>query len=97
MTEQAFQRGDQVAYTPPHVAGNLHHSSTEFGFVMSPAGPGHYWCRFWRRGHLGELRTTANSEIAPADCLVAHDSVAPVRVDEAIGMILQQQEARPMT
>lgn len=94
MTEHTFQRGDQVAYTAPHLAGNLCHPDAEFGFVMAPAGPGHYWCRFWRRGHLGELRTVANSEIAPADCLVAHDSVAPVRVDEAIGMILMQQEGR---
>lgn len=94
MTERMFQRGDQVAYIPHHAAGDLAHPDVEFGFVMAQSPRGDYFCRYWRRGHLGELRTTANSEIAPVDCLVAHDSVPAVRVDEAIGAILMQQEGR---
>ena len=74
MTE--FKRGDQIAYIPNHAAGNIRHPDVEFGFVTSRNGSGDYFCRYWRKGRPGVLRTTANSECTPARNLERHSTVA---------------------
>lgn len=62
---------EQIACIPFHVpTGNnkeFNHPDVEFGFVMSipPVdfyGSQDYFCRYWRKDNLGELRTVANSE-----------------------------------
>lgn len=80
-----FAPGDQVAYVPTHADGDLKHPDVEFGFVtsMRPAGDAAF-CRYWRRGHLGELRTVANSECTPVDLLVPHQSVSQTIVDDVL-------------
>ncbi len=77
--------GTQIAYVPTHADGNVFHPDVEFGFVVreSASGPGlHYFCRYWRKGHPGELRTVANSENTPLSCLVLHESVPQAVVDK---------------
>ena len=69
-----MEQGTQIAYVPMHADGNLSHRDVEFGFVVSERGDAHF-CRYWRRGELGKLRTLANSELTPTDCLVRYDSV----------------------
>lgn len=66
---ERFERGQQVAYVPPHAEGRLSHPDVEFGFVEKRQG-NFAFCRFWRRGYEGkELRTTANPEMASYDLL----------------------------
>lgn len=75
MTQQTFKPGDQVAYIPVHAAGDIAHPDVEFGFVVRQSPSGDYFCRYWRKGSPGDLRTVANSECTPAASLVHHESV----------------------
>ena len=71
--EQAyrFQVLEQVAYVPAHAYGKLAHPDVERGFVSSDEGGPNVFCRYWRRGEEGKaLRTLANSEATPRECLV---------------------------
>jgi len=72
--------GTQIAYIPLHAEGDINHPDVEFGFVVSERGDAHF-CRYWRRGHLGELRTVANSELTPTNNLVEYKSVSQDVVD----------------
>ena len=89
-----FQRGDQIAYIPWHAGGDIAHPDVEFGFVMGPAGLDSYFCRYWRRGEPGVLRTVANSESTPADMLAPHYSVPQVQVDGLVTAILAEYAKR---
>lgn len=68
--------GDQIAYIPNHVERSttkyyLDHPDIEFGFVTSLGTDERYcWCRYWRKGRPGELRTTANSELTPIENII---------------------------
>lgn len=73
-------RGMQVIYIPDHAEGDENHPDCEFGFVTSVRGDVAF-CRYWRKGHPGELRTVANSEGTPIRNLVAHDSVPQSVID----------------
>jgi hypothetical protein len=89
-----MKKGTQIAYVPTHAKGDprgLKHPSVEFGFVMSesPRGVGHF-CRYWLKGKLGQLRTTANSELTPTDNLVVYQSVDALVVDEALAQIARE-------
>lgn len=75
-----MKQGTQIAYIPTHAEGDLSHPDVEFGFVISEHGNSHF-CRYWRNGELGTLRTTANSELTPTDNLVKHNSVSQVFVN----------------
>jgi hypothetical protein len=85
-------RGTQIAYVPQHVqeldndlTSRLAHPDVEFGFVTSgPTYNNAYFCRYWRKGHLGDLRTKSCSEGTPFDCIVVIDSVPQVTVDLAM-------------
>ena len=80
-----FEQGDQVAYLPPHVGGALYHPDVELGFVTSAAAAGGmYYCRFWQKGRPGALRTVANSECTPVDCMVKHHSVDQTTVNRLL-------------
>jgi len=72
--------GTQIAYIPLHAENDINNPDVEFGFVVSEHGDAHF-CRYWRRGHLGELRTVANSELTPTDNLVEYKSVSQDVVD----------------
>jgi hypothetical protein len=82
-----FQQGEQIVYVPTHAQQklpawsaipwtfDLDHPDIEFGFVTSQRGDT-VFCRYWRKGHLGDLRTKANSEGTPVDCLARYESVS---------------------
>jgi len=72
--------GTQIAYIPLHAEGDINHPDVEFGFVVSERGDAHF-CRYWRKGRLGELKTVANSELTPTDNLVEYKSVSQDVVD----------------
>ena len=85
-----LSRGTQIAYVPTHAGGDLEHPDVEFGFVMNKPGHVGVFCRYWRKTHLGELRTVANSELTPLDCIVKHVSVSQQIVDDTIVRILEE-------
>ena len=87
-----FKNGEQIAYVPLHANGDLNHPDVEFGFVTGPAGEDAYFCRYWRKGELGVLRTVANGEATPAENMMSVWSVPQATVDAAIARILAQQE-----
>ena len=75
--------GTQIAYVPSHTNGDLNHEDVEFGFVTSERKDSHF-CRYWRKGHLGELRTLSNSELTPTEMLLEHKSVSQNVVEDWI-------------
>lgn len=81
--------GTQIAYMPRHTKYNIKHPDVEFGFVTSEIGDSHY-CRYWRKRHLGELRTVANSELTLTGLLVKYDSVPQELVDELIAKLQKE-------
>ena len=87
-----FKNGEQIAYVPVHADGDLNHPDVEFGFVTGPAGEDAYFCRYWRKGEPGVLRTRANSESTSADMLVSCWSVPQATVDAAIDRIREAKE-----
>ena len=85
-----FEPGTQIAYIPTHAAGKLNHPDTELGFVMLlSSDPTAVFCRYWRKNHIGQLRTVANSELTPVDRLVKYNSVPQRIVERTIKMILE--------
>lgn len=72
---QSFEIGSQIAYIPSHADGEITHPNVEFGFIESLDNQVAY-CRYWRRGQLGKLRTVDDSEETPLLQLVAHKSVS---------------------
>ena len=83
-----YPAGTQIAYIPIHAHGKIDHPDVEFGFVTSASDTGEYhFCRFWRRGELGSLRTLGNSELTPNDRLIAHESVPQAVVVKLLGEI----------
>lgn len=80
--------GDQIAYVPLHAGGDLNHLDVELGFVASVRPDGEAaFCRYWRRGQPGTLRTVANSECTPVNMLVRHESVPQAIVEGILQMI----------
>jgi hypothetical protein len=67
--ERGLKRGEQIAYVPTHVHGDLNHPDVQFGFVTS-GPPDNYFCRYWVSKTSQELRTKANSESTPTEYLV---------------------------
>jgi hypothetical protein len=83
-----FKHGDQIAYIPTHANGEITHPDVEFGFVTSETlDGGDYFCRYWRKGHPGQLRTVSNSERTPGDRLRKWTSVIQQVVDEVMASI----------
>jgi hypothetical protein len=85
-----MKQGTQIAYIPTHANGDIKHPDVEFGFVMAENEDTHF-CRYWRKGNLGELRTRANSEATPNENLVEHQSVRQTVVDYWIKVIAQEE------
>ena len=79
-----FSVGCQIAYIPLHCDGDINHPDVEFGFVTGFNSEGDPFCRYWRKGQIGTLRTTANSECTPIDMIVRHFSVPQSKVDDFI-------------
>lgn len=82
-----MDKGTQIAYIPHHANGNIKHPDVEFGFVMATQGEMMHFCRYWQKRNLGALRTVANSELTPNDCLVEHQSVPQELVEVTIEKI----------
>ena len=78
-----IQRGAQIAYIPMHAEGDREHPHVEFGFVTSVRGDTAY-CRYWRKGHIGELRTLAKSEGTGMHMLEECPSVPQSTVDRLL-------------
>lgn len=80
-----LKAGDQIVYLPDHADGDMNHSAAELGFVERVRNregvPPEALCRFWRRGHPGELRTVANGEWCGTYSLALYDSVPQDQVD----------------
>jgi hypothetical protein len=72
-----FEPGDQIMYIPGYANGNPNDPGAELGFVQAPGRwyPEAVFCRFYRKGHPGELRTVANSVLALTSCLQHYISV----------------------
>lgn len=80
-----MKTGTQISYIPNHANGDIAHPDVEFGFVTAQSRTGHnHFCRYWRKGYPGELRTTANSEMTPDANLSIWDSVSQEIVDELL-------------
>lgn len=80
-----MERGTQIAYIPHHANGDVTHPDVEFGFVTS-VGKGVAFCRYWSRHRLDELRTTANSEATPLECIKILESHPQQEVEEALNL-----------
>lgn len=78
-----FKPLTQIAYIPLHAEGDIAHPDVQFGFVTSQRGPAHF-CRYWRKGHPGELRTLSASELTPDEYLVEFKSVHEQTITEAV-------------
>jgi hypothetical protein len=81
--EKTMKPGTQVVYIPNHAEGDLSHPDVEFGFAVMEMNGAHF-CRFWRKGHIGELRTKANSELAPTSLLTPCNTVDQSIIDNLL-------------
>jgi len=88
MSEKILAIGEQIAYIPMHAEGDINHPDVEFGFITGFNSDGDPFCRYWRKGQPGTLRTTANSECTPRDMVVklgpCEQKVQPLRVHNFI-------------
>lgn len=83
-------RGTQIAYIPSHAGTDLAHHDVEFGFATSgPNKDGDYFCRYWRKGQIGILRTRFNSELTPGSRITEHKTVS----QEVVQAILDRIDA----
>ena len=82
-----IKRGTQIAYIPSHANGDTSHPDVEFGFAMEKPRHVGVFCRYWRKGHPGELRTVANSELTPLEYIIEYESVSQRIVDSVIFQI----------
>ena len=82
-----MNKGTQIAYIPMHASGDLGHSDVELGFITSVRDDAAF-CRYWRKGQPGMLRTVANSELTPLDMLVEHKSVPQEKVNQILERVL---------
>lgn len=80
-------------YVPRHVDKTLPADvlikthGVELGFVVSEQGEMCHWARYWMPGHPGHIRTVANSELTPNDCIVEYKSVEQAVVSETMKRI----------
>jgi len=79
-----YEKGDQIVYIPTHADFNLNHEDCEFGFVWKDKQTDAVFCRYWRKGKPGELRTKANSELTPRNLLFSFKSVSDHIITETI-------------
>jgi hypothetical protein len=83
-------RGAQIACIPRHANGNIKHKDVEYGFITSKTANGAF-CRYWhKKPHHNVLRTTANSELTPWDCLVLYESHTKGEVSRLLDGIDQE-------
>ena len=86
-----IKRGTQIAYIPDHAEDDITYPDVEFGFAMNVPGHVGVACRYWRKGHPGELRMVANSEMTPLENITEYESVPQRIVDQTIKQILEAQ------
>lgn len=79
----SLKRGTQIIYVPTHAEGIPDHPDREPGFVTSVRGD-HAFCRYWSKYTPGDLRTKANSESTPINCLRIEDTVPQRKVEETM-------------
>jgi recombinational DNA repair protein RecT len=75
----------QIAYIPRHADGNINHPDVEYGFTTSVRlKDGTYYCRYWDKKYLNELRTKSNGERTSEEFIVEFVSRPKQEVDDAI-------------
>ena len=79
-----MKAGTQILSVPMHAEGDQAHPDVEIGFVTSDARDDAVFCRYWSKYSPGDLRTKANSELTPRECLVIADTVPQKWVDRWI-------------
>jgi len=84
-----FEPGTQVAYIPEHALGDIKHEDVEFGFVTSQSAE-FVFCRFWKNGTNGILRTTANSEPVSPNLLRVYKSRRQAQVDQTLVRVIKE-------
>lgn len=78
-----FKPGVQVAYIPHHAGGDIDHKDVEYGFITGASKDHNYlFCRFWRQGYPGQLRTTSCSKATPVVNLQLFKTVRQPIVDQ---------------
>lgn len=97
-----MQRGTQIIYIPYHAKGSIiygqeeKHPDAEPGFVFGKCPkPEFVYCRYWNKLYPFELRTKANSEATPIDCLFIKDTKPQYIIDKAIKDIENEKVFMP--
>ena len=85
-----FYPGMQIVYIPDHAKENHTHPDIQFGFIEK-VGLDRCLCRYWQKGGLGQLRTTANGEWTKKDDFYICTSVDQKVVDKIL-LNLKQSE-----
>ena len=89
-----LKMGTQILYIPSHVkvygsvVERLDHPDVEAGFVTGKCPSSEsYFCRYWSKHAPHELRTTANSEATPPECIRVYDTHEQIEVDVLLGKL----------
>ncbi len=85
-----LKRGTQIVYVPSHVNGDVRHRDFEEGFVAdngllnSISVPRYVHCYYWCRTDPFWLRTMANSQATPLECIVIKNTREQYKVEKAL-------------
>ncbi len=84
-----LKKGVQIVYVPSHANGNVNHLDSEEGFIADKAGMriDYIHCRFWSKENPEFLRTTANGEATPLDCIVIKNTREQWKIENALKFI----------
>lgn len=82
-----MKKGTQIIYIPNH-AEDKNHPDAETGFVFGECkDPRSVFCRYWSKRNPFELRTKANSEATPVNCLFVKDTRPQSFINDTIKKI----------
>lgn len=87
MKPQDLNPGTQIIYVPRPPSSI---KDCEEGFVTSVTENGAF-CRYWSKTYPERLRTMANSELTPFECLVIKDTHPQTEVDFWLRMIRDEE------
>ncbi len=84
-----LKKGMQIVYVPSHAKGDVNHLDSEEGFIADKLGMrvDFIHCRFWSKESPDFLRTTANGEATPLDCIVIKNTREQWKVERALQYI----------
>lgn len=81
-----FKKGTQIIYIPTHAGIDENHPDCEAGFVTSTNSK-FVFCRYWNKGLMNTLRTTANSEPTHPNNLIIKRTRPQEVIDRALETI----------